>query len=331
MVGRVGGAVPAQMLWTVFVALLMALLLNRHRFGAHVYLIGDNIESARLMGINVRQRKTALFVLMAVAAAFAGLIASLEVTYYWPTLGDGYLLTTIASVFLGGIGDEERHTGGDVVRSAHPAPRHERVAQLRRVPRHVEVPGDLDEAGPHRVHADAPGRQLDGELPGKRIDGALRRRVRGVPGEPRETMDRGDVDDRAAALGHPLNGALGTEEVPAHIDIEDLVVDGLAGLHEGVGARHPAVVDQEVEPAERAGGGVDDPGTVAHLPEVTLHHHRPGPGPRDGIDRLAGALLRVGVVHRHLRPLAGQLERDPLADAHARTGDKRPASIERTH
>src|SRR5207302_1677494 len=52
MVGRVGGAVPAQMLWTVFVALLMGLLLNRHRFGAHVYLIGDNIESARLRAIN---------------------------------------------------------------------------------------------------------------------------------------------------------------------------------------------------------------------------------------------------------------------------------------
>jgi simple sugar transport system permease protein len=43
-----------------------------------------------------------LFVLMGVAAAFAGLVASLEVTYFWPTLGDGYLLTTIASVFLGG-------------------------------------------------------------------------------------------------------------------------------------------------------------------------------------------------------------------------------------
>ncbi len=90
------------MLWTVFVALLVAFLLNRHRFGAHVYLIGDNIESARLMGINVRQRKMLLFVLMGLGAAFAGLLASLEVTYFWPTLGDGYLLTTIASVFLGG-------------------------------------------------------------------------------------------------------------------------------------------------------------------------------------------------------------------------------------
>ncbi len=102
MVGRLAGAIPAQMLWTVFVALLVAFLLNRHRFGAHVYLIGDNIESARLMGINVRQRKMLLFVLMGLGAAFAGLLASLEVTYFWPTLGDGYLLTTIASVFLGG-------------------------------------------------------------------------------------------------------------------------------------------------------------------------------------------------------------------------------------
>jgi len=102
MVGRLEGLIPAQMLWTIFMAIVVAFLLNRHRFGAHVYLIGDNIESARLMGVNVRQRKMLLFVLMGVAAAFAGLVASLEVTYFWPTLGDGYLLTTIASVFLGG-------------------------------------------------------------------------------------------------------------------------------------------------------------------------------------------------------------------------------------
>lgn len=101
-VGRLGGAIPAQMLWTVAIAFAVWFLLNRHRFGAHVYLIGDNLESARLMGVNVVQRKTILFALMGVAAAFAGLLASLEVTYFWPTLGDGYLLTTIASVFLGG-------------------------------------------------------------------------------------------------------------------------------------------------------------------------------------------------------------------------------------
>jgi simple sugar transport system permease protein len=37
-----------------------------------------------------------------VTAVFAGLLASLEVTYFWPSLGEGYLLNTLASIFLGG-------------------------------------------------------------------------------------------------------------------------------------------------------------------------------------------------------------------------------------
>jgi simple sugar transport system permease protein len=36
------------------------------------------------------------------ASAFAGVLASLEVSYFWVTLGDGYLLRTLAAVFLGG-------------------------------------------------------------------------------------------------------------------------------------------------------------------------------------------------------------------------------------
>ncbi len=101
-VGRLFGLIPMQMIWTVLIAVAVWLLLNRSRFGAHVYLIGDNQESARLMGINVGQRKILVFGLTGLAAAFAGLIASLEVSYYWPTLGEGYLLNTLSSVFLGG-------------------------------------------------------------------------------------------------------------------------------------------------------------------------------------------------------------------------------------
>ena len=37
----------------------MWFFLNRHRFGAHVYLTGDNVESARLMGVNVDRTKIA--------------------------------------------------------------------------------------------------------------------------------------------------------------------------------------------------------------------------------------------------------------------------------
>ncbi len=101
LVGRSLG-IPAQMIWTVLIAVAVWIFLNRTRPGAHVYLVGDNIDSARLMGVNVNQRKILVFTIMGAAAAFAGLVASLEVTYYWPTLGEGYLLRTLSSVFLGG-------------------------------------------------------------------------------------------------------------------------------------------------------------------------------------------------------------------------------------
>lgn len=101
LVGR-GSGIPAQMIWTIIIALLVWFFLNRTRQGAHVYLIGDNVESARLMGINVDHRKMLVFSFVGLAAAFAGILSSLEVNYFWPTLGEGSLLNTLASVFLGG-------------------------------------------------------------------------------------------------------------------------------------------------------------------------------------------------------------------------------------
>jgi simple sugar transport system permease protein len=102
LIGKIGGFLPAQMVWTIGVAVLVWVVLNRHRFGAHLYLVGDNVESARLMGVNVARTKILVFGLVGLASAFAGLVVSLQLLYYWPTLGDGYLLNTLASVFLGG-------------------------------------------------------------------------------------------------------------------------------------------------------------------------------------------------------------------------------------
>lgn len=101
LVGQLFG-VPAEALWTVAVAVLLSVALNRTRYGAHVYLVGDNATSARLMGVRVARTKIVTFSLMGCFAAFAGLVASLQVSYFWPTLGDGSLLNTIASVFVGG-------------------------------------------------------------------------------------------------------------------------------------------------------------------------------------------------------------------------------------
>lgn len=94
--------VPVQTLWMIVLCAILWVLLNRTRFGAHVFLVGDNPISARLMGINVVSVKTRAFVLVGVMAVFAGLMTSIYGYYFWPTVGDGFLLFTIASVFLGG-------------------------------------------------------------------------------------------------------------------------------------------------------------------------------------------------------------------------------------
>jgi len=94
--------IPIQTIWMVVILIGAWFLLNRTRFGAHVFLVGDNPTSARLMGINAVRVKTKAFMIVGVMATFSGLMTSIYGFYFWPTTGEGFLLNTIASVFLGG-------------------------------------------------------------------------------------------------------------------------------------------------------------------------------------------------------------------------------------
>jgi len=55
LVSKVWNYFPAQMIWMVLVGIVVWIILNRHRFGAHVYLIGDNEGKRPPDG---RQRRT---------------------------------------------------------------------------------------------------------------------------------------------------------------------------------------------------------------------------------------------------------------------------------
>lgn len=101
-VGRIGGIVPAQSLWGVGVAVFLWFILNRHTFGEHILFIGDNVDVAGVMGVNVTATKIKLFVFMGVISAFASILLTLEMINFWTTQGAGLLLPTIAAVFIGG-------------------------------------------------------------------------------------------------------------------------------------------------------------------------------------------------------------------------------------
>jgi simple sugar transport system permease protein len=100
-VGDINGF-PVQMLWGLGFAIVAFALFARHRFGAHVKIVGDNAEAAREMGINSHRVKIAAFVLVGVASSIAGVLSVLINLTFFPTTGDGYLLPVLAAVFVGG-------------------------------------------------------------------------------------------------------------------------------------------------------------------------------------------------------------------------------------
>jgi simple sugar transport system permease protein len=102
LVGKLGGIVPMEFVWLLVLAVVAWVLLNRHRLGQNAYVIGDNRLAAGLMGIPIRRTRILLFVLTGVAAALAGLMTSLQIVNFYPTMGDGFQLPTLAAVFVGG-------------------------------------------------------------------------------------------------------------------------------------------------------------------------------------------------------------------------------------
>ncbi|MEM3130904.1 MAG: ABC transporter permease [Nitrososphaerota archaeon] len=105
LVGRIPiikEGIPAQMVWSVILAIICWILLNKHIYGAHVLLIGDNIEAARMMGVPTDKIKLLVFTHMGLFASFAGIISSLEILTFWPTMGEIHLLLAIAAVIIGG-------------------------------------------------------------------------------------------------------------------------------------------------------------------------------------------------------------------------------------
>jgi simple sugar transport system permease protein len=100
--GRLGGVFPVQILWALVSAVLIWLLLNRHRFGESLLFIGDNLRVAKVVGIAIDREKIKLFTLMGALSAFAGVLLTLETTTYFSNAGMGYLLIVVAAVFIGG-------------------------------------------------------------------------------------------------------------------------------------------------------------------------------------------------------------------------------------
>jgi ribose transport system permease protein len=99
--GSIAG-IPQPVIIMIVVYAVLWFVLERTRFGRHVYAVGGNMEGARLAGINVRRVLMSVYMIGGAAAGVAGVIFSARVLSAQPTAGTGYELDAIAAVVLGG-------------------------------------------------------------------------------------------------------------------------------------------------------------------------------------------------------------------------------------
>lgn len=111
--GRLLGIPNPTILFSV-VAILLGFFLHQTRFGHYVYAVGGNSVAAARMGVNAARVRFAVYVLVSMCAAVAGIILVGQTASATPQAALGYELTAIAAVIVGGAplgGGRGRMTG----------------------------------------------------------------------------------------------------------------------------------------------------------------------------------------------------------------------------
>jgi rhamnose transport system permease protein len=98
-----GTFVPNTIVLFAVLAAAFAVLLHATPFGRSVYAIGANEETAYFSGLRVKRVKLILFTLSGTVAALAGVVITLRNSTGAANVGQGFELTAVTAVLLGGV------------------------------------------------------------------------------------------------------------------------------------------------------------------------------------------------------------------------------------
>lgn len=95
------GQVPGIIIIMLVIVLLVHLFLNYTRHGRYMYVIGGNMEAARLSGIPVNRYRVAAYLLSSLFAAIGGIILAARIMRAEVNAGAPYLMDAVAAAFIG--------------------------------------------------------------------------------------------------------------------------------------------------------------------------------------------------------------------------------------
>lgn len=100
--GRVFG-VPVPVLFAIAAIVVVWLLMNRTRFGAHLYAVGGNLKAANLSGVHTKRTLFLAYVACALLASIAGVLMTARVESGETNLGGTIALESIAACVIAGV------------------------------------------------------------------------------------------------------------------------------------------------------------------------------------------------------------------------------------
>ena len=99
---RIGGFLPAIVMYAAIIWPLVFFLINRSAFGKQLFLVGSNPVAAKLNGVKVNQIRVLSYVFSGMLSAFAGMLGAAYMTTARCQIFDEYAFQSLIAVIVGG-------------------------------------------------------------------------------------------------------------------------------------------------------------------------------------------------------------------------------------
>jgi D-xylose transport system permease protein len=96
------GGIPVPVLLVLLMLGIFTWIATQTVFGRRIYSVGSNLEATRLSGVDTNRVKLAIFALMGLMCAFAGVVNTARLAAGSPSAGNMGELDAIAACFIGG-------------------------------------------------------------------------------------------------------------------------------------------------------------------------------------------------------------------------------------
>ena len=97
------GGIPTVLLWVVGIIVIYGFITSKTTIGRHFYVVGGNIEAARLSGVNTRRIMFLAYLNMAVLTAITTMTVTARFTNVYADVGKNYEMDAISACVVGGV------------------------------------------------------------------------------------------------------------------------------------------------------------------------------------------------------------------------------------